>query len=77
VDLRRLPPTPRTVAVNESFRATWFAPDRPVDGTTVYTRGDLAGVDELLDAEQRQGAGRDVPHPERCTDLVDDDERDQ
>jgi hypothetical protein len=38
---------------------------------------DLADVDELLDAEQRQGAGRDVPHPERCRDLVYDDERDR
>ena len=38
---------------------------------------DVLTVDELLDAEQRQGAGRDVPHPPRCTDLVYDDELDR
>ena len=33
--------------------------------------------DELLDAEERQGAGREVPHPERCRDLAYPDELDR
>jgi hypothetical protein len=42
----------------------------------------IADVDELLDAEQRQGAGREVPRVPGCNcvclcDLVDTDERDR
>lgn len=34
-------------------------------------------VDELLDAEMRQGAGREVPRPDGCADLIYPDERDR